>query len=587
MAKFGPIGDSDIITLTSASQAFALGTLAALNPAIRLIALNSSQSAWFLKFGTSGAVTVSEADGMRLIPAGQDAPVLGPVPAGATHVAILADGADGDAQLSYGGFDEGEFGPAGDSQIINVTQASQTVAIGTLAASQPAIRLVSAVASINDLRIKLGTGAVTADDSDAMRVPPGSVENPTIIPVTAGETHLAIFCEGTGGAVTLTPGGLNFGAPPIPPVTIADMKMARRTIADITAGGTIAVGDLATNVVIQSGTGTLAFNAVATFGADWYAIIQNAGDGNVTLDPSGAETIDGAASWILYPGGVILVQIASGAWHSTLLKSMTATLTASGTLVTPRSPNIKRGWGAMWGGGGGGGRSQNGGAGGGGGGGACVLIDLPIASFGASQVYTQGAGGAGATVDNTNGVAGGNSTLGSLAIAYGGGAGGNRTGTSTAGGGGGGGGGTHSAGLSAPGGASANGAAGGDPQGGAVAVSSLFGGGGGSNGVNDAAGSPGGTSVYGGSGGGGGASGLALGLNGGAVIHGGGGGGGSTDAGASGGTGGVSRNGGNGGNAGTNAVAGQNGSAPGGGGAGAGGANAGSGGNGRLRLTFE
>lgn len=220
MAKFGPVGVSNTITLTSASQTFALGTLAAVNPAIRLIALNSLQQAWFVRFGASGAVTVSEANGMRVIPAGQDAPAIIPVPAGSTHVAILADGADGDAQLSYGGFDEGEFGPAGDSQIITVTQATQTVAIGTVAAAQPALRLVSAVASINDLRIKLGNGAVTASDADAMRVSPGSVENPTIVPITAGQTHIAIFSEGIGGAVTLTPGGLNFGSPPLAPSSI-------------------------------------------------------------------------------------------------------------------------------------------------------------------------------------------------------------------------------------------------------------------------------------------------------------------------------------------------------------------------------
>lgn len=234
MAKFGPIGDSDTITLTSASQAFALGTLAAVNPAIRLIALNAQQQAWFVRFGASGAVTVSEANGMRVIPADQTAPVIIPVPSGSTHVAILADGADGEAQLSYGGFDEGEFAPAGDSQIIAVTQASQTVAIGTVASTRGALRLVSAVASISDLRIKLGAGAVTADDTDAMRVPPGSVENPTVVPITAGQTHIAIFSEGTGGDVTLTPGGINLGA------TLAtDIQMvnAPRLIGRVGPGG--------------------------------------------------------------------------------------------------------------------------------------------------------------------------------------------------------------------------------------------------------------------------------------------------------------------------------------------------------------
>jgi len=79
---FGPIGDSDVLSLTASSQAFALGTMASTNPAIRLIALNPTHLAWYLKFGTSGSVTVSRTDGMRVIPGSQVEPVIIPVPIG-------------------------------------------------------------------------------------------------------------------------------------------------------------------------------------------------------------------------------------------------------------------------------------------------------------------------------------------------------------------------------------------------------------------------------------------------------------------------------------------------------------------------
>lgn len=208
---FGPIGDSDVIGLTASTQAFALGTMADLNPAIRLIAMNPSHLAWYLKFGTADTVTVSRTDGMRVVPGSQDKSVIIPVPAGATHVAIICEGASGDALLSYGGFDNGEFSPAGASQVIAVTTSDQRVELPALADNQPAIRLVSVASSIQSLWVKLGDVTVVGDVTSSMKIAPGNVEHPTLIPVTDGETHLSIFCEGVGGDVVLTPGGIASG----------------------------------------------------------------------------------------------------------------------------------------------------------------------------------------------------------------------------------------------------------------------------------------------------------------------------------------------------------------------------------------
>lgn len=207
---FGPRGDSAVLALTASSQAFALGTMPAINPAIRLISLNPSHLAWYLKFGTSGAVTVSRTDGMRLVPGSKEKPVVIPVPTGSTHVAILCEGASGDILASYGGFDNGEFSPVGASQIVAVTTTDQRIALPVLSTSQPAIRLISTASNIEALWIKLGDGSVTGSVSTSMKVFPGSVENPTIIPVTNSETHLSIFCEGVLGDLVLTPGGVNY-----------------------------------------------------------------------------------------------------------------------------------------------------------------------------------------------------------------------------------------------------------------------------------------------------------------------------------------------------------------------------------------
>lgn len=57
-----------------------------------------------------------------------------------------------------------------------------------------------------------------------------------------------------------------------------------------------------------SGTFTLSFSACATLGSDWATHIKNSGTGTITLDPNGAELINGAATYTLPPGTAMLLQ---------------------------------------------------------------------------------------------------------------------------------------------------------------------------------------------------------------------------------------------------------------------------------------
>jgi hypothetical protein len=75
-----------------------------------------------------------------------------------------------------------------------------------------------------------------------------------------------------------------------------------------TGAYTIVTTDRGSLIDCTSGTFTLAFQACATLGADWSCYIRNSGTGVVTLDPSGAETIDGAATFTLYPGTTEILQ---------------------------------------------------------------------------------------------------------------------------------------------------------------------------------------------------------------------------------------------------------------------------------------
>ncbi len=301
---------------------------------------------------------------------------------------------------------------------------------------------------------------------------------------------------------------------------------------------TLASGDKGTILRLTS-TFTLAFTAAATLGNGWWCYLSNEGTGDVTLDPNSTEQIDGLTSFPMYPGEVRKVWCDGSAFRSVVVRSFRRRFNASGTFTKP--PGYSAFGGLVWGAGGGGGKSGSTNSTGGGGGGACVPVYLLASAVGATESIGVGTGGTGASSAGA-GTAGGNTTLGSLATAYGGGGGGGAGAANWTGGGGGG---ALSAGSSST---STSPVQGGDPNGSVVTgVTKDFGGG--------PSGQP---AVYGGGGGG------YSSLVGAKSIFGGGGGGCGNLTGTAAGT---SSCGGSGG-AGGDAASGADGTQPGGGGGG-------------------
>ncbi len=226
--------------------------------------------------------------------------------------------------------------------------------------------------------------------------------------IPASVTHggnVYILVSSTANVTSITPGAsaqwqkLN---------TSASINRSART-----SNTALAATDEGSIIDITSGTFTQTFAACATLGSGWFCYLRNSGTGDITLDPNASETIDGLASFVMYPGEVRLIQCDGSALRSIVLSAYSRTFTSSSTLTKP--PGYRRHGGYGWGAGGSGGKNATdvlGGAGGG-----CISFDFADADLGATESVVIGSGGAPSTTSSGN--AGGNTTFKGL-TAYGG-----------------------------------------------------------------------------------------------------------------------------------------------------------------------
>lgn len=93
---------------------------------------------------------------------------------------------------------------------------------------------------------------------------------------------------------------------------------ARAYVRGKSAAYTAVLGDIGC-IIDCTGSWTLSLTAAATLGDGFYVWVRNGGSGTITIDPAGAETIDGGATTTLPAGHYCLLQCDGGAWKTTQL----------------------------------------------------------------------------------------------------------------------------------------------------------------------------------------------------------------------------------------------------------------------------
>lgn len=81
----------------------------------------------------------------------------------------------------------------------------------------------------------------------------------------------------------------------------------RQTVSTKTSAYTITSADNNVLIVATSGTWTLSLTAAATLGDGFWFELLNAGSGLITIDPNSSETVNGATTIGIGPGGRVLI----------------------------------------------------------------------------------------------------------------------------------------------------------------------------------------------------------------------------------------------------------------------------------------
>lgn len=170
-----------------------------------------------------------------------------------------------------------------------------TPSIASLSLAMPNA-LFGSIGPVSIIR-NLGSYAFSVTDYD------GNV----IISIPSGQIYLVYLTDNSTEAGTWASFALGIGTSSLDAASLAGLGLKSivstlnqtHPVSAKTANYAFTANDRAQTIINTGGSVTFSFAAAATLGNDWFVLVKNSGTGTVTLDPNGAETIDGSATLIL------------------------------------------------------------------------------------------------------------------------------------------------------------------------------------------------------------------------------------------------------------------------------------------------
>lgn len=194
------------------------------------------------------------------------------------------------------------------ARIMNVTASSAGLALWMPPANQTSVG--------NDALIRnVGANSFTVKDYAGTN---------TLITIAAGETKYIYITananeQGTWGNIAFGTGTSSADAATLAGYglkAIGSTLNQSQPVQTFSSNYTAVAADRGSVYVWTGGAGTLTLTSAVTLGDDWFMLLRNSGTGELTISPSGGQTINGSGTLSLQPSDSCVVSCSGSAFYT-------------------------------------------------------------------------------------------------------------------------------------------------------------------------------------------------------------------------------------------------------------------------------